>query len=146
MSKLLSFYRRKWWGLSLRSRESLPNGKIKSCDLTKFGLWILTSIGLVSCNFSHNSIAIENISEKQLGKTVQVTGKVTELAPLIRSAGYQLQDDTGSIWVITSNSLPILETKITIKATVQTQDMTLADKKFDELYLIELQKLAKPPE
>ncbi len=146
MSKLLSFYRRKWWGLSLRSRELLPNGKIKSRDLAKFGLGILTSIGLVSCNFSHNSIAIENIREKQLGKTVQVTGQVTELAPLISSAGYQLQDDTGSIWVITSSSLPILETKITIKGKVQTQDMTLVDKQFNELYLIELQKLTNLPE
>ncbi len=110
------------------------------------GLLILINIILVGCNFSQNSISIESITEKKLGKTVQITGKVTELAPLIRSAGYRLQDDTGSVWIITSNSLPILETEITIEGRVQIQDIMIENKNLSQLYLVELQKLSQVSE
>ena len=109
-------------------------------------LLILISIILVGCNFSQNSISIESITEKKLGKTVQITGKVTELAPLIRSAGYRLQDDTGSVWIITSNSLPILETEITVEGRVQIQDIMIENKNLSQLYLVELQKLSQVSE
>ena len=110
------------------------------------GLLILIGSILVGCNFSHNSISIENITEKKLGKIVQISGKVTELAPLIRSAGYRLQDDTGSVWIITSNSLPILETEITVQGRVQIQDIMIEDENLTEFYLVELQKLSQVSE
>lgn len=100
---------------------------------------------LVGCSLSKN-IHIENITQKKLGRKVYVTGKVKEIVPLINTAGYRLQDDTGSVWVITSHSLPTLGAEITIEGRIKIQDIKVNDKNLSEFYLVELQKLPQVSE
>ena len=87
---------------------SLSNTKTRllGSNVQQFKILILLTIGLVSCNFKQNSILIKDINPKKSEKIVRVNGTVKKIVPLIRSGSYQLQDDTGSIWVITSSSLP----------------------------------------
>ena len=40
-----------------------------------------------------------NISKHKSGRKIYLKGKVTHRSPFLGSAAYQLQDDTGSVWV-----------------------------------------------
>lgn len=121
----------------------LSNTKIKILkgNLQQVKILILLSISLVSCNFNQNYILIKDINLEKSEKIVRVKGTVEKTVPLIRSSSYKIQDDTGSVWVVTSGSLPMLETEIRIEAKVQIQNIVIGDEELNKLYLIELQKL-----
>ena len=121
----------------------LSNTKIKllNDNVQQFKMLILVSISLVSCSFKQNAIAIKDINAKKSEKVVRVEGTVKKIVPLISNGSYELQDNTGSIWVITSSNLPIVGTEITIRGKVQQKDITVEAKNLSEFYLVELQKL-----
>jgi len=118
--------------------------------LVKFGLGLFV-IGLSNCGtpagsspslpFLHLFSKVQQIHEVQaepsLNTTIYLHGRVGDRIPLINGLIYQLQDDTGRIWVLTSD--PVLETgaEVTIKGIVRYQSIPLAGREQGEVYIEE---------
>ena len=118
------------------------------------------SINLTSCNFltasnlfnSKLPTAINAIAEKYTSrrantkkhKPIYITGKVIKIAPLLGKNAYQVQDDTGKIWVITTAKLPSIGQKIFIKCNIKSQNSSSKSQDLEKIYLVELEKLVNP--
>lgn len=107
--------------------------------LKYISLWGILLSSLIGCRTS--SISIDRISERKIGKTVYLTGKVVHLAPFVDNAAYQLEDTTGNIWVVTTEDPPQLGREISIKGKIQYQSLPFAQQEFGDYYLIELEQL-----
>ena len=62
-------------------------------------------------------------------------------SPFLGSAAYQLEDDTGSLWVFTDNPLPTKGTELFIKGKIQQETLPFPEQELGGFYLIELQQL-----
>ena len=113
--------------------------------------------GLFSCgnmansrltlDFNANSIA--DIQQKrQLEAQVYLKGKVESRAPFLGTGAYQLQDNTGNIWVVTKQTVPQPGEEILIKGLVRYKGITfkeLAGKDLGEVYIEEIEQLKTTP-
>ncbi|MEO0834694.1 MAG: hypothetical protein AAFY16_01640 [Cyanobacteria bacterium J06642_3] len=106
--------------------------------------WVMLSVTLVACGDSVVDVA--KISATKLDKTVSLTGKVVQVAPFVENAAYQIEDDTGKIWVVTTKAAPQPGAKIQIKGKIQYQSLPFAEQELGELYLVELEQLVIPPD
>lgn len=100
---------------------------------------ILLLCSSVSCGVSE--ISIEDISSKKVGKTVYLTGEVVHLAPLLDRTAYQLEDDTGTAWIITSTEPPERGQEIYIKGKVEHKSLPFERQELGSFYAIELERL-----
>lgn len=106
-------------------------------------IWIVLSISsiyLTGCdswfNSHQNPFSIEEITNKKEGKNIYVAGEVIRTIPLVKNGAYQLQDNTGNVWILTTATLPSMEAKISVKGKVQYQELPFSEK---ELYLQEIE-------
>jgi hypothetical protein len=125
----------------------------------KLSLWqrnlfpLLLGIGLIGCSPLGNlKVALSNPSvtpirnlQQQHGQAnaVYLKGKVSDRAPFLGSGAYQLQDETGTVWVITNKALPSPGEEIAIQGEVQYQSMAIGSQKLQELYIVELEQLER---
>ncbi len=112
---------------------------LANSKLFYIGIMAIAVASLVGCQPSE--IHIIDVEKKKSGKTVHLTGKVTHLAPFIDNAAYKLQDDTGSVWVVTSQTPPTLNTIVSIKGKIQYQSLPFAETELGDFYVIELEQL-----
>ncbi len=113
---------------------------------------ILTS-SLLSCgnlpnsqfNLGFNVAKIGDVQQKrQVDTEVYLQGKVENRAPFVGNAAYQLQDTTGSIWILTKQALPQLGDELLLKGKVRYQSIKLKDlagKDLGEVYVEEIEQL-----
>lgn len=101
------------------------------------GVTLLTS--LVGCQTP--LITIKE-SPKKVDQTVYLTGKVVHLAPFLGNGAYQIEDVTGKIWVVTTQTLPQLNQQINLKGRIKYQSLPLAKQELGDFYLIELERLS----
>ncbi len=114
--------------------------------------------GLFSCNkiteslFSISAaknVPVRKISEiknqKQVNSTVYLKGKVGNQASFVGSGAYELQDTTGSLWILTKQPLPQKGDELIIEGKLQYQSMPLifaaGGKAVREVYVQERQQL-----
>ena len=89
-------------------------------------------------------MTIRDLQQSQSsGKTVYLQGKVGKQVPFLGSRAYELQDETGSIWVVTIAPAPQPGEEVLIKAQVRYQDISLSGQKTREWYVEEQEKLAQ---
>ena len=110
--------------------------------LSNIAVTAIAIIGLMGCQAPE--IKINDVVSKKSGKIVYLTGKVIHQAPLLDRTAYQLQDKTGSIWVVTSQTPPPLEAIISIEGKIQYQSLPVDGTELGEFYVIELQQLETP--
>lgn len=85
----------------------------------------LGALFVTGCPDRMNISKIQNDPAKYAGKEVVVAGTVKRSAgvsiPIINIGGgaYQIDDGTGTIWVLTERSVPVTGTRIGIKGRVQ---------------------------
>ena len=97
---------------------------IKAKPKIKFLTWCIVTILLVSLTSCGTpQINLAEVSRYKSGKLVHLEGKVTQTAPFIGNGAYQLTDRTGSLWVVTKQSLPKLDRQLTIKGEIQYQNL-----------------------
>ena len=82
---------------------------------------------------------IKPVQEKEA--SVYLRGKVIRQVPLVGWWMYQLQDSTGSIWVLTKKNDLQLKDRVLIKGKVHYQSIPIAGKDFGEVYVEEQQQL-----
>jgi uncharacterized protein YdeI (BOF family) len=129
---------------------------------TLLGLCSLTIVAAVSCGASFNQDLgaglrhwlSEATGFKQLepvtditaaqdlaaGEEVSLAGQVMQHLPLIEQTLYQLEDDTGAIWVLSAQSPPPVGTPLTIRAVVRYKSILMAGQDIGEHYAEELER------
>ncbi len=120
-------------------------------------LLLILASGLLSCgnlpnsqfNLGFNVAKIRDVQQKrQVDAEVYLQGKVENRAPFVGNAAYQLQDATGSIWILTKQTLPQLGDEIMLKGKVRYQSIKLKDlagQDLGEVYLEETEQLKRIP-
>lgn len=119
-------------------------------------IYCLLGSGLAGCGgvpFATNRIELSqgvnviNIRDLQPAQnnesSVYLRGKVIRQVPLVDWRMYQLQDKTGSIWVLTKNTNLRLAQQVLIKGKVRYQGIPIAGKDFGEVYIQEEQQLER---
>ena len=128
--------------------------------LTFYGLCGLTIIAAASCGASFNQdigqgirswldavpglgwmepvIEIAETADVQPGEEVLLEGQIERHLPLIGQGLYQLADETGSIWVISSTSPPPVGEFFRIRAAVRYEPILMAGQDIGEYYVEEL--------
>jgi hypothetical protein len=124
----------------------------------KFRRWqcslffIFLGIGVIGCNSSESfNVALSNPSEVQIGqlqrqetpKIVYLKGKVGDRAPFLGSGAYQLQDNTGTVWVITQGKLPAQGDILAIKGEAKYETISIGEQKSQEFYILELEQIKR---
>jgi hypothetical protein len=107
------------------------------------------SLPLSQLNLGFNVATIGDVQQKrQVDAEVYLRGKVENRAPFVGNAAYQLQDGTGSIWILTKQDLPKLGEEVLLKGEVRYKSITLkelAGKDLGEIYVEEMQQLQRTP-
>lgn len=117
--------------------------------ILRLGAAILLLGGLYSCGsmVMVRDVPITPISELQQARdansTVYLKGTVRSLAPFLEGGAYQLQDATGSIWVVTEHTLPAQGETIKIKGNITYQSIPVAGKELGEIYIKEIEQLQR---
>ncbi|BBA79427.1 nucleic acid-binding OB-fold tRNA/helicase-type [cyanobacterium endosymbiont of Rhopalodia gibberula] len=75
-----------------------------------------------------------------------IEGTVVDHAPFMDNGSYKLQDDTGTVWVLTNGALPRPGDSITIKGQVEYQPISIGGQDLGELYILEVEQLETQPQ
>lgn len=124
--------------------------RFSSIGLVAVGL-VLSSLSAIGCGASpelpaasNNVLSLVQPGERSkirdLGskrdRTVLVEGKIKAQAPLMGGQrAYEVQDATGSIWVVTSQSVPATGSQVTVQGKVRLEKIDLAGQDQSALYL-----------
>lgn len=68
-------------------------------------------------------------------KIVQLKGRVSKHAPLLGRSAYELQDTTGSIWVLSTGATPKIGDEVVIKGKLLYQSIPLNGKELGDSYI-----------
>lgn len=78
--------------------------------------------------------------EERVGKQVTVQGEVTEHAPFLQGGGYKLEDEVGTVWVMSEETLPPLGTSVSVTGLVKEETVSDDDTSLKDVYLIEAKR------
>jgi hypothetical protein len=114
---------------------------------------LLISIGLFGCNALErlsfafpNALTLNQLSETSEGTVIYIKGQVTDNVPFLGQGAYQLQDNTGYVWVVTDQPLPQVGEEIMLKGQVEYESIPVSDQDLGEFYVLELEKVNRIPE
>jgi len=132
---------------------------------TFLGLSILTILAAASCGASLNFDVgqavryqlsgapglgwlepvtdIAAIRRLDFGEEVLLEGQVEQHLPLIEQGLYQLADETGAIWVISTDPPPSVGERLQVRASVQYEPILMAGQDIGEHYM---QEVARYPQ
>ena len=87
--------------------------------IKKPGVWLalLATLLLSACGYTKIS-RITSDPSRYRNKTVHVEGRVTNSFGALFAGGYQVQDDSGKIFVISNRGVPSSGSKVTVSGTV----------------------------
>lgn len=101
-----------------------------------------SSLNVINPGLGVNVTNIRDLKPQQDNQaTVYLQGKVAKQVPLLEWRVYQLQDQTGTIWVLTNQTTPQPGDKVLVKGKVRYQSIPLAGKDFGEVYVEEQEQL-----
>ncbi|MEM8777996.1 MAG: DNA-binding protein [Cyanobacteria bacterium P01_G01_bin.49] len=129
--------------------------KVLNIPLVYGGILSVLAGGLIGCTpFSYLGLAqtpvtpIEEITPQPKTETdpqeeafIYLEGKVVDRAPFMESGSYQLQDETGTVWVLTNGELPETGEQIIIKGKVAYESIDIEGQDLGEMYIVEVEKL-----
>ncbi len=115
------------------------------------GLMLLLVVGLWGCDnlkmtvsqdgnisFGRNITPIRDIKpKKDQNATVYVQGKVEKLVPLLQGWVYQINDSTGSIWVVSKQNNLQEGKSAVFQGKVRYESIVIAGQQLGEVYLLE---------
>ncbi len=105
--------------------------------LQLIGLWVVLTLPGCGNLFDPSSVSIASI---QPGKTpidqkVSIRGRVVRKIPLPDTFVYELQDETGSILVLTSEPDWSIGSEVTVQGRLQLENMMVGNAPQREIYL-----------
>ncbi|MBZ8179477.1 MAG: hypothetical protein SAL07_23605 [Oscillatoria sp. PMC 1051.18] len=123
--------------------------------LNKFYFLSLLLALLVGCsqNFGvtfpgERRLALTQIGELDLptnyeDTTVYLKGQVISVAPFLESGAYLLQDTTGTIWVVTKETIPDRGDIVLIQGKLVYESIPIGEQELGELYVQQEQQLGR---
>ena len=127
--------------------EINPESKIQNLKSQRWRCLSLLPlvIGLVGCSGISTVRSVqENPKRHWFNATVQLKGTVVDRVPLLDAQVYQLQDETGKIWVLTTQPLLETEEQILVRGTVQFESIPIAGQELGEAYIQEKEREVVP--
>lgn len=85
---------------------------------------------------------IADVSQNQ-PSPVYLEGTVEQQLPLVGQGLYELVDESGAIWVLSSEAPPAVGTTLAIRATLQYEQILLQGQDIGQHYAEELERLPK---
>ncbi len=80
-------------------------------------------------------VKISQVSSKR-DRVVQIEGKIKAQAPLMGGQrAYEVQDETGSVWVVTSQTVPTIGNSVNVQGKVRLQKIDLAGQDQSAAYI-----------
>lgn len=93
---------------------------------------------------SGNVTKISDIPQSQnSAATVYLQGQVATRAPFLTAGAYKLQDDTGTIWVITNKTVPNVGDAVLIKGQLQFKSIPFGEQELGEVFVQEQELLER---
>jgi RecJ-like exonuclease len=65
-------------------------------------------------------VAIKTILPSSVGSSVAISGEVISIAPLVGQSAYEVKDDSGTIWIVTKDTVPAQGTRVQVHGIVRT--------------------------
>jgi len=108
------------------------------------------SNGVQPVNMALSTVTIDDIKQTSANtlaqtKSVQLRGRVSNHAPLLGKSAYELQDTTGSIWVIATEPIPSRGDEVIIQGKLLYQSIPLNGKEQGDFYIEQHQLLQRSP-
>lgn len=89
---------------------------------------------LTSCA---STIPSSDLQKQPLNQSVQVKGKVITVAPMINQSAYEIQDDRGTVWILTKKQPPKLDSEVTATGKVKFESIQVEGEELGDRYLEE---------
>jgi uncharacterized protein YdeI (BOF family) len=83
---------------------------------------------------------IRDLQRQSKSSTLYLKGQVGKQVPFLDSRAYELKDSTGTIWVITKQTMPKQQDTVLLKVKVQQKNIRVGGKTFKEVYVEEQQR------
>lgn len=80
---------------------------------------------------------IQELSPAQQNATLQIEGQVVGQAPLLEGSMYQLQDDSGTVWVLSDDAPPAASSSVRVVGTLQVEPIRVEGIDISDFYLQE---------
>ncbi|HAC63566.1 MAG TPA: DNA-binding protein [Cyanothece sp. UBA12306] len=128
--------------------------KVLNIRIWTGGLFSLLMLGVIGCTpVNYLGLAQPPVTpirelledEKTEDEAIYLQGTVVDRAPFMDNGSYQLQDETGTVWVLTNGVLPQTGDQIMIKGQIQYQAIDLGGQDLGELYIVEVEQLDNQP-
>ncbi|NJO42570.1 MAG: hypothetical protein HC769_11090 [Cyanobacteria bacterium CRU_2_1] len=100
-------------------------------------------MGMVGCGVTTVRQVQEHPTRNWFNSTVQLKGTIGDRAPLIGAQVYQLQDETGTIWVLTTDTNLRSGERVVVQGKVLFQSIPIEGQEYGEVYIQELQREVK---
>jgi uncharacterized protein YdeI (BOF family) len=103
-----------------------------SRDVSLVLLTVVLGAGTTACNQNPAEVfsgldptpatKIRDLTPQPEGRSVVVQGKVVAIAPLIRQSLYEVQDDSGSVWVLSNSRAPQRHAQVKVHGIVRSSN------------------------
>lgn len=95
------------------------------------------AIGVTGCGVTTVRSVHDNPQRNWFNSTVKLEGRVIDRVPLLDAAVYQLQDETGKIWILTTQSSLKPGERLLVKGKVRFESIPIAGQERGEAYIEE---------
>ncbi|BAZ07118.1 hypothetical protein NIES3974_37810 [Calothrix sp. NIES-3974] len=96
-----------------------------------------SGINMIGANVTPIRDLSSDLIPNQEQTTVYVQGKVIQRVPLVKKYAYQIDDNTGKIWVLTEQNNLKVNSQVVIKGQLRYQSISFEGQNFGEIYLEE---------
>ena len=86
---------------------------------------------------SKPAIAIDSLTNEQVDDNIIVSGEVAQKAATLNGWIYQLQDETGSLWILTDRDAPEIGEVVTVEGSVRYEPIVVDSIDASEFYIEE---------
>jgi hypothetical protein len=83
------------------------------------------------------TIATSDLQNQPLEQPVQVKGKVITVAPMINQSAYEIQDDRGTVWILTKKQPPKLDSEVSATGKLKFESIQVEGEEIADRYLEE---------
>lgn len=102
-----------------------------------FGIGLAGLMGITGCGVSSVRSVHDRPQRLWFNSVVELEGTVIDRVPLIESAVYQLQDETGKIWILTTDPVINPGERLLVRGKVRYESIPIGDLELGEAYIEE---------
>jgi RecJ-like exonuclease len=102
---------------------------------------ILVLVGISGCGGATTVRRVqENPHRHWFNERVRIEGTVVDRAPMIDAVVYQLQDETGEIWVLSTEPSVQTGDRVLVRGTVRFESIPIEEQELGEAYIEEAER------